>query len=91
MAERYSSFEELAQALSDALNGDTTSILREDRRVEVETTDSIFASIMPGGYPSPEAILLGAEIALETEWHLNLSIEQDLPEFVKVQLAKLYR
>lgn len=59
---KIDSFQELAIEVNRQSDGHCKVTLREERRVEIETTSSIFSTMFGDESLNPETILLQAEV-----------------------------
>jgi hypothetical protein len=79
---KFDSFESLSIELQQQADGLSKMIIKEERRVEIETTDSIMCNIMPCSFPNPEQVLLRMEESFARQWDNNPRTRRDKAKYV---------
>lgn len=90
MSIKVESFEELAVMFTQQLDGSSSFSLKKEKRVSIETTDSVITNIMPCSFPNPEQVMESMQTQLANQWANDLSISESEEAFISRMMSKAY-
>lgn len=87
---KITSFQELTMELIRQADGSSKTTITETKQLDIETTGSVFANIMPCSFPNPEQLLSGIEESAGRRWDMDININGTREAYVNYCVNKAY-